>query len=57
MIGQLISLGEEFGRTEAGLVQWLMGPTTYLGGRRPVDVLDEPAEVLAAARAAFGVQW
>lgn len=57
VIATLIGVGEEFGRTEAGLVQWLMAPTTHLGGRRPVDVLDDEAVVLDVARASFGVQW
>lgn len=57
VIATLIGLGEEFGWTEAGLVQWLMAPTTYLGDRRPVDVLDDEAELIAVARAAFGVEW
>ncbi|MGI8415600.1 MAG: hypothetical protein ACR2P2_05215 [Nakamurella sp.] len=56
-IAELIALATEHQRTEAGLIQWLCSPTTYLGGSRPVDVLDDSAQVLDAARRAFGVQW
>lgn len=57
VIADLIRLGRRHGRTEAGLVEWLMAPTTYLAGERPVDVINEPKRLLAAADAAFGVEW
>lgn len=57
VMAQLIALGERHGRSEAGLVQWLCSPSTYLGGLRPVDVLDLPERVLTIAEDAFGVQW
>lgn len=57
VIADLIAVGRRHGRTELGLVQWLMSPTTYLEGRRPVDVIDDPLRLLDAARSAFGVEW
>lgn len=57
VIGDLITVGAEYGRTETGLIQWLMSPTTYLDGGRPVDVLDEPETLLRLAREAFAVEW
>lgn len=58
VIADLIKLGRDHGRTEAGLIQWLCSPTTYLHRRRrPVEVLDSPEQLLAAAGEAFGVQW
>lgn len=57
VIAALIALGRKHGRTETGLVQWLCSPTTYLGGQRPVDVLDQSERVLTVTDDAFGVQW
>lgn len=57
VIADLIALGRQHQRTSAGIIQWLMAPTTYLAGRRPVDVIDAPEQLLAAAGDAFGVQW
>lgn len=57
VVAELASLGAELGWGETGLIQWLVSPTTYLGGRRPVDVLEDPDRMLAAARAALAVQW
>lgn len=57
VMAQLIDLARQHERTETGLVQWCCAPTTYLDGQRPVDVLDDPERVTAAAAAAFGVQW
>lgn len=57
VIAQLLAVARDHERTEAGLVQWLCSPTTYLGGARPVDVIDEPAKLIGVAEEAFGVQW
>ena len=44
--------------SEAGLVQWLCSPTTYLDGDRPVDHLTtDPDRVVAAAAEALAVSW
>lgn len=53
----LIELGRTYDRSERGLITWLMSPTTYLDGKRPVDVIDDPATLLNVARAAFGAEW
>lgn len=57
VITDLLALAEKHGRSETGLIQWLCSPTTYLGGARPVDVLDDPDRVLEVASQAFGIQW
>jgi hypothetical protein len=57
VVAELIALARDRGRGEAGLVQWLCSPTTYLGGARPVDVLDDPDRLLEVADQAFGIQW
>lgn len=58
VIAELRRVGEgELGRSETGLIQWLMSPTTYLHGKRPVDVIDDPDTLLDVARRSFGVGW
>lgn len=57
LIAELIALGADYGRTEAGLIQWLVAPTTYLHGKRPVDVIDDPKKLLDVAGRSFGVVW
>lgn len=54
---RLITLGREHERSERGLITWMMSPTTYLHGKRPVDVIDDPERLLGTARSAFGVEW
>lgn len=41
------------GRSDQSLISWLVTPSGYLGGARPVDLLDDPERVLGAARRAF----
>ncbi|MGE2731269.1 hypothetical protein [Mycolicibacterium vaccae] len=58
VIRALRQLADEAGWSEAGVVQWLCAPTTYLDGLRPVDVLaGTPDRVVDAARRAWSVQW
>lgn len=57
VVAELIARSRTAGRSEVGLIQWLMSPTTHLDGRRPVDILDDPDLLLATARSAFSVQW
>ena len=40
VIGRLLEVADENGWSEAGLVQWLCAPTTYLDGDRPVEAED-----------------
>ncbi|GAA4418491.1 hypothetical protein GCM10023169_08130 [Georgenia halophila] len=39
VIAELSVLAAERGCSETGVVQWMCGPTTYLGRKRPVDLL------------------
>ncbi|WP_144662866.1 hypothetical protein [Paenarthrobacter nicotinovorans] len=57
VIKDLLELAAEAGRSEAGLALWIISPTGYLDGARPVDLLDEPETVVEAARQSFNVQW
>lgn len=57
VIAHIITKGKARGRSELGLVEWMMSPTTYLDGKRPVDVIEDPDQLLRAADAAFGVEW
>lgn len=57
VIADLVTLGRELDRSETGLIQWLMSPTTYLQGRRPVDVIDDPEQLLEVAGQSFSVRW
>jgi hypothetical protein len=58
VIGRLLEVAEENGWSEAGLVQWLCSPTTYLDGDRPVDHLtSDPDRVVAVAAEAMAVSW
>ncbi|WP_378144469.1 hypothetical protein ACFJGV_13310 [Cnuibacter sp. UC19_7] len=53
----LLRAAERAGRSDEGLALWLVGPTTYLGGDRPVDHLDEVDRVVKVAEDAWGVEW
>ncbi|GAA4814631.1 hypothetical protein [Tomitella cavernea] len=57
VIADLRLLGDRHGWHEAGLIEWLLGPTTLLDGARPVDVLGDSDRLLAVAEASFGVSW
>lgn len=57
VIAELRHIGAQYGWGETGLIEWLVSPTTYLAGRRPVDILGTPDRTLALAEEAFGVSW
>lgn len=58
VIAHLVKLGATHDQSETGIVQWLMSPTTYLNGARPVDLLHtDPDRVLTVAADAWGVSW
>jgi hypothetical protein len=58
VIARLRDVTEKNGWSEAGLVQWLCSPTTYLDGDRPVDRLTtDPDQVVAVAAEALAVSW
>ncbi|CQD06040.1 hypothetical protein BN1232_01033 [Mycobacterium lentiflavum] len=58
VIARLLAVADDSGWSEAGLVQWLCSPTTYLDGDRPVDHLaTDPDRVVAVAGEALNVSW
>lgn len=57
VIRDLRLAAESAGRSESSLILWLLIPTGYLDGARPVDRLAEPQRVLAAASDSFNVEW
>jgi len=57
VIEQLIILAKAAGRSESSLALWIIRPTSYLDGDRPVDRFTDTDEVLEVAKQAFGVQW
>lgn len=57
VIARLRTFATRNGWDETSLIEWLVRPTTYLDGRRPVDILDEGDRVMQVARDAFGVSW
>jgi hypothetical protein len=58
VIARLRDVAEANSWSEAGLVQWLCSPTTYLDGDRPVDRLTtDPDQVVAVAAEALAVSW
>jgi hypothetical protein len=56
VIHELLLAAENAGRSEASLILWLISPSDCLDGPRPVDLLDDPDRVLAAARDSFSHQ-
>jgi hypothetical protein len=58
VIPQLIAIARGFGIPDEDLVMWLASPTTFFASQdRPVDHLDDPERLLAAARDDFGAAW
>ena len=58
VIARLLQVADDSGWSEAGLVQWLCSPTTYLDGDRPVDhLITDPDRVVAVAGEALAVSW
>lgn len=57
VIRHLLQVAKDAGRSEEYLALWMVSPTGYLHGDRPVDQLDDPEALVAAARQAFNVQW
>lgn len=56
-IAELKKVADEHGWDEASLIEWMMAPTTYLHGKRPVDLLEDVDTVVDVARNAMGVVW
>src|SRR5271163_3991546 len=58
VIARLREVAGANGWSEAGLVQWLCSPTTYLDGDRPVHWLaTDPNRVVEVAAEALAVSW
>lgn len=58
VIRALRELAQRVGWSETSVVQWLCAPTTYLDGRRPVELLAaEPDQILGVAQLAWAVEW
>lgn len=57
VMADLIRAAADAGRSESSLALWLMSPTGYLDGDRPVDKLSKPEAVVEAAEQSFNVEW
>jgi hypothetical protein len=58
VVARLREVADANGWSEAGLVQWLCSPTTYLDADRPVDLLaTDPDRVVEVAAEALAVSW
>lgn len=57
VIARVRQLADKYSWDETSVIEWLVAPTTYLGGRRPVDVIDQEGRLLATAENAFGMSW
>lgn len=57
VISELRSVAGKHGWDDVAVIEWMMSPTTYLGSRRPVDVIDNPSLLSRSAEAAFGTVW
>jgi hypothetical protein len=57
VMADLIRVAADAGRSEASLALWMVIPTGYLDGDRPVDQLSDPDKVVEAAQQSFNVEW
>lgn len=57
VIEPLRELSEQLGRTDRGLIFWLCSASTYFGGDRPVDHIDEPDLLIDVAHNDWAVEW
>jgi hypothetical protein len=57
-VAPLLVLAERYERGTAGMIMWMMSPTTYFEEEdRPVDHVDDAHRVLDVAEKAWGVEW
>jgi hypothetical protein len=56
-VAPLLSLAMKCDWDVEDVVRWMVAPTTYLQGRRPVDHVDDPNLILATAQQAWTVEW
>ena len=58
VIPKLIAAARAMGVSDEDLILWLASPSTLFAAQdRPVDHLDDPERLLAAARDEFGAEW
>jgi hypothetical protein len=57
VISALKRIAARHGWDDVAVTEWMMSPTTYLQGQRPVDVIDNPDLLTRAAEAALGIAW
>ncbi|NOJ58731.1 MULTISPECIES: hypothetical protein [unclassified Arthrobacter] len=57
MIARVAAIGLAGGWKDRHLLQWFCSPNGYLGGDRPVDVLDDPDRLLYAAHSDLDLVW
>ena len=58
VIPRLVAVAKDLGILESSAIVWLCSPSSHLGDRRPVDLLDSDGEtVILEARRAWGVKW
>lgn len=56
-VARLIALGRESDRNSADVIMWMMSPTTYFEGDRPVDHVAKTDRLLDVAERAWSIQW
>jgi hypothetical protein len=56
-VAPLLSLAGRHDRSAADVIMWMMSPTTYFDGGRPVDHVDAPRRLLDVADRAWGIEW
>lgn len=57
VIADLWGIARKHSWGETSLIEWMVAPTTYLAGQRPVDIIDDPDRLLTVAREAFEISW
>ncbi|CAN5378960.1 hypothetical protein BH09ACT10_BH09ACT10_04480 [soil metagenome] len=57
VISDLRKLANEHDWTEASTILWMVAPHGRLSGRRPVDIIDDPEQVLEVAAFAMAAEW
>lgn len=56
-VAPLLKLAAGYDRSAAGVIMWMMAPSTYFDGGRPVDHVDAPRRLLDVADRAWGIEW
>lgn len=56
-VAPLLQLATEHDRSESDALVWMVVPSTYFDGARPVDHLDDPERILAGAARSWNTEW